>query len=309
MSTRVDAEEIEITRGEKLLAVVLAVFVFVGAIWGYARLDVQPDDMFRDPVALLAPAERAALEAERDARRAARRADARAERRREELVEAREEYRTALDAGREASDLEAAYRRAQARARAAEALAGRRDEQLAAARAAASPVEMELRRRERAEARRAEDARDRAALVTAVLRLVLVVALLAAALWTMSALRRRRSRFLVAGYAGVAAATALGFVMGVDYVTDYLDPLDLGPIVLSLVGSALTVLALVALQRQVARRLPGFRVRRGECPYCGFPTGRGDHCEGCGREVVGRCGACSAPRRVGTPHCATCGAA
>jgi hypothetical protein len=36
----VDRDEIEITRGEKLLALVLAAFVFVGLIWGYDKLEV-----------------------------------------------------------------------------------------------------------------------------------------------------------------------------------------------------------------------------------------------------------------------------
>jgi hypothetical protein len=105
----------------------------------------------------------------------------------------------------------------------------------------------------------------------------------------------------------VAATGVLALVMGADYLTDWLDPADLGPLLLSLIGAALTLVALWALQRHLARRLPGRRVRRGECPFCGYPTGRGEHCEGCGREVIAPCARCTEPRRVGTAHCAACG--
>lgn len=95
----------------------------------------------------------------------------------------------------------------------------------------------------------------------------------------------------------------------VDYITDYVDPLDLGPIVLSLLGAAATLAAFVALQRYLARRIPGRRVRKGECPFCGYPVrGDGPHCEGCGREVTADCAACGQLRRVGSSHCMACGA-
>ena len=51
------------------------------------------------------------------------------------------------------------------------------------------------------------------------------------------------------------------------------------------------------------------RVRKGECPFCGYPVrAGGTHCEGCGREVIGDCATCGNERRVGTAHCAACGA-
>ncbi len=39
MSVRGEVEEIETTRSEKLLAVVLAVFVLVAGLWTYSRID------------------------------------------------------------------------------------------------------------------------------------------------------------------------------------------------------------------------------------------------------------------------------
>src|SRR5918996_1455036 len=225
-------------------------------------------------------------------------------RRRPQPLDARREaYRTALDEGRRAPALAGRYREAQDRYDAALAVASRRNDQAREARAAARPVEAELSRIERAQAEEAEDEQRRDELLTAGLRLALVLGLLAGALRLMAWQRRRRSRWVLVGYASVAAAGVLALVMGVDYLTDWFDPVDLGPLVLSIVGAAFTLVALGALQRHLARRLPGRRVRRGECPFCGYTVGRGEHCEGCGRTVVAPCARCREPRRVGTAHC------
>ena len=57
-----------------------------------------------------------------------------------------------------------------------------------------------------------------------------------------------------------------------DYITDYVDPLSLGPLVLSLFGVVATIAAFAVLQRYLARRIPIRRVRKGECPFCGYPV-------------------------------------
>ena len=109
MTTRVPVEEIEVSTGEKLLAVMLAIFISVGAIWAYVRIDdigavaVQPT-----------PAEQTAIEANETANRAhfGAQRDVRAER--NEVARTREAYRTALDADHPAAALEKDYVAAQA---------------------------------------------------------------------------------------------------------------------------------------------------------------------------------------------------
>lgn len=141
-------------------------------------------------------------------------------------------------------------------------------------------------------------------------RLALVIGLLAGAYLLLDRLRRARSRYLPLGFSVAAAAAIMALVFAGDYVSDYIDPLDLGPLVLSLLGCAATIAAFVALQRYLARRIPGRRVRKGECPFCGYPVRDGGrHCEGCGREVLAECTTCHASRRVGSTHCVACGAA
>ena len=150
---------------------------------------------------------------------------------------------------------------------------------------------------------------DRHGLITFLVRFVYVLAVLGIAYWWLARLRRRHTRLFPIGIAVAGAAAVQVVVMSFDYGTDYFDLLDLGPLVLSLVGIAMTTVAFVALQRYLARRVPARRVRKRECPFCGYPTGAGTRCEGCGREVVGDCGACGGQRRVGTTFCGVCGAA
>jgi hypothetical protein len=139
-------------------------------------------------------------------------------------------------------------------------------------------------------------------------RLAFVLALLGAAFLLLNRLRKRRSRYLPVAFAAVGAATIEALVMACDYTTDYIEVGESGPYILSLAGIFVTLLAFVGLQRYLAKRVPARRVRKHECPFCGFPVGANSHCEGCGRSVVAACTRCEGPRRVGTPHCGICGA-
>jgi hypothetical protein len=301
MSTRVDVEDIQTTTSEKLLALVLVGFLLIGGVWTYQRID----DEVRDAVAVEdvrpSAADQATLQRLEDARvrlDVATQARAAA---RDNLELRREAYRTALDAGRQAPQLERAYERAQARFRRAQREVATAQQAFAAAQPAAGRANDRIA----AERERREDRRD---LFTFLLRLFLVAGALAIGYWLLARLRRRGSRYFMVGIAVVAYAAILALVFAADYITDYVDPLELGPLVLSLFGIAATLLAFMALQRYLARRLPLRRVRKRECPFCGYPVRGTTHCEGCGRQAVARCSACGADRRVGVLHCGACGA-
>jgi hypothetical protein len=298
MSTHVDVEEIQTTKSEKLLAVVLAAFLLVGGLWIYQKID----DTTRAAVepAPAAPADQAAVnrleaaearifEAEESGRRAL-----------EEMELAREAYRTALDAGAPSATLQRGYEDAQARYEEAQAtIAAARAEVTAATRPAEAA-------RERIGAEEQRAARIES-LGSFGFRLLIVLAALVGAYGLLGRLRTKGSRYLPLGLAAVGFAVILALVMAGDYVTDYVDPLEFGPLVLAAVGVGLTLLAFVALQRYLEKRIPLRRVRKGECPFCGFPGRGGSHCEGCGRTIVAECGTCTAPRRVGALHCGACG--
>ena len=125
----------------------------------------------------------------------------------------------------------------------------------------------------------------------------------------LTRLRDKGSRWFPLSASVVLFATVFAFVVAVDYLTDYFDPFDAGILLLSLIGVAATVVAFWLLQRYLARRLPLRRVRRRQCPYCGFPVDDNERCEGCGREVQAACAHCAARRRIGAPFCGACGRA
>lgn len=320
MAERPGEEEIEVTGPEKLLAALLAVFIAVGAVWAYFEIDdlgagssqdsgytVGPT--WHEVRAGLDPADRSALREFKTAQRAERRIEKKVRNARSDMVVAREAYRTELDAGREAAAAEAAYRRANERLEAATAELMRANAAVASLRpdaAAAKRAEAEERRKLRDQAAQKTASHDRQ---TFILRLCLLVALLALGLILLRRGRRRLGRWQLVPAAVLAATAVLAVVMALDYGSDVFDYRDVGPGLVSAIGIVLTLVTLLLVQRGIARRLPYRRVRRGLCPFCGFPRGEGDHCEGCGRPTVSPCTTCDRPRRVGTRHCAHCGSA
>ncbi len=300
MSTEVDVEQLESTKGEKLLALVLAIFLLIGGVWAYQEID----DTVRDAIPLrdASTAERQAIRTFDQAQQRRARATEMVRRTRDELELRREAYRTALDAGDPAGALRAQYRAAGAafeQTRATQRAAARAE---AAARPAASAAQERL-------SRDVEKRRDRQELVVFLLRTGAAVLFVLAGYLLLTRLREKGSRWFPLSLSVVLFATAFAFVVAADYLTDYFDPFDAGILLLSLIGAAATVVAFWLLQRYLARRLPLRRVRRQQCPYCGFPVGDNPRCEGCGREVRAACAHCAAPRRIGAPFCGACGQA
>ena len=306
MTTRVDIEEIEATKSEKFLAVVLAAFLLIGTIWFY----IQADEWVRDAIETPKPtaSQQAVFDRRDDADKALARTEVHLEDARLGLDFTREAYRTELDADRPAVKEETAYRAAEEAFGDATQARKRAAAESSAANRAAKPVD-------KAYAKRTHATEVTQAWVVALLRLGFIAGWLAVAFRLVNAQRRRQSRFLPLGFAATGAGVITALVYATDYITDYIDPLDLGPIVLSAFGAAATIGAFVGLQRWLARRIPGRRVRNGECPFCGHPVRPGSnnteapHCEGCGREVIASCSSCGAPRHVGSAHCSHCGQA
>jgi hypothetical protein len=301
MSTRVEVEDIQTTKSEKLLAIVLALFLLIGGVWTYQRIDDEVRESVGAGIVEPSPADQEALGRleEAEARRMLAAEELAAAR--DDLELRREAYRTALDAGRSAPVLERRYQEAQARF-------GRAQRELSAARDAVAAAQPAARRANESLAAESERREDRRALFTFLLRFALVAASLGFGYWLLARLRRSGSRYFAVAVAVVGYAAILALVLAADYITDYVDPLDLGPLVLSLFGIALTLVAFAVLQRYLARRIPIRRVRKRECPFCGYPVRENERCEGCGRQVVASCAKCGSGRRVGTLHCGACGA-
>jgi hypothetical protein len=308
--SRVADGGIETSAAEKILALVLAVFIAIGAVWGYVKLDevAKSDSTSYVPDRrLIDPAEFSAIEKHRQAARSVQGARQEQRAATHQLELRREAYRTALDAGEPSAELRAEYEFARARlASASSDLAG-----AVRVEARTRPGAVEAQRhltelRQRA-AEQDEDDRARHDRIVFVLRLVLLTLMLAGAYLLLSRLRSRHSRYLPAALAWIGAAAVLAIVMAADYTDSYLEFDEVGPLAISIVGIVLTLVAFVALQRFLAKHVPARRVRRGECPFCGFPLRDKPHCEGCGRAVIASCSSCQKDRRVGTARCGCCG--
>ena len=301
-TTLVDLEEIETTKTEKLLAVVLTVFLLIGGIWLYAKIDDTNRQGYHAQDTYYTASERAAIELAAVARNQLDQAEIAVQAALQDLELSREAYRTALDAGRPGPALENAYRNEQRDYAAAQRAVQTAQGEVSAAQPAADSAAARA-------SSEAQAASNHTELVTFAERLGFVLVALAFGFWLLVRLRRSNSHYLTVGFAFVGFATLLALVMAGDYLTDYLDVMQLGPVVLSLAGIALTLVTFWWLQRYLARRVPPRRVRKGDCPFCGYPVRSGQHCDGCGRTVIAECTTCHEPRRLGTFHCGTCGAA
>ena len=308
--SRVGDGEIETSTAEKVLALVLAVFIAIGAIWGYFKLDevAKSDSIVYAPAQKLIGAEEfSAIKAHRQAIRSVERArrERRAATRRLELR--REAYRTALDANEPSAELRAEYESAQAEL----ASASRELESAVRIEAQTRPgaVEVQQRLSELRQRAAEQEDKDRAHhdRIVFLLRLALLILMLATAYWLLIRLRSRNSRYLPAALAWIGATAVLAVVMAADYTDNYIEFSEVGPLAISIAGIAVTLVAFVVLQRFLAKRVPARRVRRGECPFCGFPLRGQPHCEGCGRATIASCSSCHEDRRVGTPRCGNCG--
>src|SRR2546423_4208391 len=112
MNTRVDVEDLQLTRTEKLLALVLTAFLLLGGIWTYTRVDDVVRSHVKLPTATLA--QDPAIARESTARERLFRAEDRSRSGLRELELRREAYRTALEAHKPARLLERRYNAAQA---------------------------------------------------------------------------------------------------------------------------------------------------------------------------------------------------
>jgi len=297
--TSVDVEHLQTTKSEKLLALVLVAFLLVGGVWAYTHIDNRVRDWVGMPTPTAQDREAVVVhDSAEDRLFAAQRRTANAK---STVAERRERYRTALEAGDDAAPrLRAQYLAAE------RALASARREVRLAQREVRATAP-EAARAERRITGVQDSERRKEERYTFLARFVLVLVSLGVGYWLLARLRRRNSRYLPLAAGALAYATILVLVLAVDYLTDYWDPSDLGLLVLAAIGVAATIVSYWVLQRYIARRMPGRRVKRGQCPFCGFPV-RGEHCEGCGRDVIAPCARCEAPRRVGAAHCAACGA-
>lgn len=315
MSKLTGVDEVKTTRSERFLAFILAVFMLIGGLWIYFepldRTDVraQYSYPYSYPAAPGSDQDRAAITAHRQDTTQVKNLEVQRGSNVKQLELARESYRTELDAGRPAKAKELVYRKTQQSLTATERNLHAARQAAERSAPAANAAQLRISEAQRQAGKKIDKEQSNQRLVTFLLRLAYVLGTLAFAYWLFIRLRSRRSRYLLVGMSLVGFATAQALVMATDYSTDYIDVQKIGPLVLSLVGIALTLGAIFTVQRYIAKRTPHRRVRKHECPFCGYPIKGNPNCEGCGRVVIAECAECGRPRRVGAEHCGACGKA
>lgn len=309
-----EQEKTEATRAEKILAVGLALFLFLGGLWVLDRLGNVPGRP--DYAALVARHGLPSLEDEvsrlqadlNQAREVLRQAEEEESRARARYEFRREEYRTLLEAGRDDPQRRKAYE---------DALAAydRAREETAAAQAVVTSWEEELRAPE-------SRFQERRALVSAeysrlsreyetkvfLLRLGYAVPVLGLAVAAWQVLRRREFPYLILATSFLAfAVVQAAFLVGAYAWTIFRAWAQIG---VSLAGAAITAAGLVALRRYVfsSRRVVRARARMGQCTRCGLPVPREyAFCPECGNRVAEPCPGCGQPRPLLMPFCPHCG--
>ena len=311
MSTRTEVENVKTSGAEKVLAAVLAVFMLIGGVWLYSQIGKISEETYGDEYGMyfqplqISAEDKEALRTARQAQHDLWQAQRKVRRAKNQIQFTGDAYRTEIDAGLPGTSQLDAYRTAQSRLETARQSLRSAKDAVAEAKASADTARTNLQqaRADQEDERRADDR------WVAILRVLFIAASLLASTYALSVCRRRRSRLLPLALAGIVASALLAAWMAIDYGASLGVFREVGPLAISLIGILLTTIAFVALQRYLAKRIPARRVRRKECPFCGYPGHGQEHCEGCGRRIVGRCSTCDEPRRISTPHCGNCGAA
>jgi hypothetical protein len=309
-----ELDEIESSRGEKLLAIGLVVFLLIGGFWILDRLGSLPGRPNYEALAAaqgLPQAEAAFRQVEADYRQGFENSEAarlEMDRARAAYEYKREEYRVALARGLEAPALASSHEAA----RIAFEKASLRFEVADAAREAlegrlVGPTKAYEAAFERVNAAVAR-AEDRYQFMVFVLRFGYALPVFGLSVWIWLRLRRKQARFLIlaTSFMGFAGVQAIGLVGQYGW---YLLR-DVGPIAVSVAGSTVCVAGLVALRRFTGNllRVTAHRLRRGQCPYCAFPAEVGAaHCPGCGRSLLGACVLCGRSNRRESSFCGGCG--
>lgn len=312
-------EVVVVTVSERLLAWILAGFLLMALSWGYVNVDDAVRDVRSDPTAEINQ-ELDQLRSEQETNEkslglwgdlsmgslGAARINLR-----EAMTDrdtARERYRTELDAGNKDLQLRREYLAAEVQV----AKIQRTLTKLEAARAAALNQQSTYMKSKNAQRRRAEQRVESRENATNrwifLLRALLTLGTLGLSILLLRFVSERSPRSRPLGQAAVTASALMVLTMIVDYSEISFDFDSLGPLGTATLGSTITVGAFFGLQRYLAKRRPLRRLRAGACWRCGYPAKDVAYCEGCGSRVYEDCGRCGKPRRIGTPHCRSCGA-
>lgn len=299
MSHQIEQDSPTITGGEKFLAVILSVFILIGTGWIYWQAY---DVIIPRPSYTVTPEHQKATDDAIEASDRLSELQYKLTQDQLALDQARADLDIAINSGDDTTQLRKSYIMAQKELE----LTKERHRVARIASESADAVSAEYDKAEQEAINNAEVSWHHWLL--AGLRLALISAMLAGSLFWTQKMRQRNSRYVPMGLAVTISATILSLVFIIDYITDFIDILELGPIVLSALGIAFTLFAFFVLQRHLLKRVNRVRLRKGECVQCSFPIKDSlRYCGKCGILAAEKCESCGELNRLGLDFCSNCG--
>ncbi|RLG72571.1 MAG: hypothetical protein DRO11_01980 [Methanobacteriota archaeon] len=303
-------EQVEYTRGEKILAFGLVAFLLVGGVkaleivgnivekpdWGFYA-DKYGVNLLEEELEEL----RFELRFSGESLSKAREEFATAY---EEYLFMREEYRVTLEEGGADPGAEQGYETAKLGYETAKKRLGVAEQRYDEVRLRVEEKEKELREaRERASGEYGAAMRLYRFKVLGV-HLALVLPLLMVSILVWNFARKLRTRFMI--HANSLLAFSL-LMFGYTVITFVWKAVHI--VGVSVFGALACGLALAYLKKELLtfEKVSMGRVNRGECPWCGF-TGFDKYCVACGRKILDDCPECGKPRSVMAVYCPNCGA-
>ena len=306
-----EAEKLEATRGEKILASAMVVFLLIGGINFLDGLEDIPErpqiNVYYEKYGVdkLKNEERSINTELRMASDALAKANDQYLSAKENYMFKREEYRVILDKGdtdevkeREYEEGRERYEESQVKLNEAQAVYDEIDERL------------DQKKGEVSTARNlAQDeyntARQIYRLKVLAVRLAFVLPLLVVAIVTFFKAKKVKSKYTIHANAFMAFASLLLIYMIIENVWKVIHVVGI-----SFLGAVACAISLVYLKKQFFsfERISMSRLKENKCPWCTFPI-RYDmpYCQNCGKKLADKCPECGEMRPILTPFCPNCG--
>jgi len=306
-------QEVETTRGEKILAAALVMFLLISSIQILEKLEDIPDypdwssyeirfgvDVLRENVVVIQnewyAAENVLVKAKTTHDKAA-----------EDYWFASKEYELMLQRGENTTEIVVRYEEATTEFETTNVILESAQENVNEIKSRLVKAESELRTQEIAMNEELSKAWRIYQLKVLVLRLSFTIPMFILAILIFLKARTRASLYMIHANAFMAFSALLLAYMTIDYLWNTLSIIGLG-----LIGAASSAIALAYLKKSLFsfERISQSRVRKNQCYSCGFPfspMGEDEYCRSCGNRVMDTCSECKSLQFTQLPYCHHCG--
>lgn len=300
-------EEGESTRGEKILAASLVLFLFIGGVrvlLDVSEIPERPDYISYMEKYHIDEMQRAlsGLYAERDAALSIRvKAQEEHLRKEEEYTYRREEYRVLLEEGKESAELKELYEKAKVEYEISDSYLRIAEKRLEEVETEVKEKEGEMNENQLLMSQEYEKAMSVYNVKVLGLRVLVVLPIFVCSVFVF--LKLKKTSYGILSTSLLAFSVLLFLYMLFEYVvkTQHI-------FAASLLGASLCGGALVWLKREYYsfENISKKRIGEGKCPWCQAPI-KGEFCYSCGRLLEETCPQCGKKKPVFTKYCPYCG--